>query len=413
MTADHLNAEHLNAQRRVLWLDPSFGASGDMLLGVLVGLGARLSVIIDGLKPLAIDGWSLSESAVSRGSLDATRVEVTCEPSEHHPHHQHRSWSSIDALLASSPLPDTVIKGARRTFRALAEAEASIHQVDVDEVNFHEVGAVDAIVDIVGTWLALADLDVSRIVCGPIGLGHGTIEAAHGRLPLPAPATAALLRGLPVRGLDLAGETVTPTGAALLTTISNDLGPLPTGTLEVTARGAGGRDPASHPNVLTAHVVRQASSGLDAEGPTVSDAAIIQTNLDDTTGEIVAHTIDRCLELGADDAWAQPIVMKKGRPGVELNVLARVDLVETLRDTILTETATLGLRVSTLRKVAQPRRFETVEIAGHSIRIKIGPAGAKPEFDDLAAAARALAMPLAEVSRRALQLHHTATEDNG
>lgn len=400
----------MTAERRVVWLDPSFGASGDMVLGALVGLGARLSAVVDGLKPLAIDGWSLSESSVSRCSLDATHVEVTCDRSGDHPH---RSWSSIDRLLASAPLADPVIRGARRTFRALAEAEASIHQVDVDAVHFHEVGAVDAIVDIVGVWLALGDLGVDRVVCGPMGLGHGTIEAAHGRLPLPAPATAELLRGLPVRGLDLPGETVTPTGAALLATVAEDFGPLPGGTLTATARGAGRRDPATHPNVLSAHLILQPSTGAEIDGLTVSEPALIQTNLDDTTGEIIAHTIDRCIELGADDAWAQPIIMKKGRPGVELNVLARIDLVDTLRETILTETATLGVRVSTMRKLAQPRRFETVEIAGHTIRIKIGPAGAKPEFDDLAAAARALSMPLTEVSRQALQLHDAAVDDIG
>ncbi len=391
MTADH----------RTLWFDPSFGASGDMLLGVLVGLGVPLPAIVDELEPLAVDGWSMTESAVSRGSLSATRVEVTGDDDGGH---GHRSWSSIDRMLVASPLPGPVVDGARRTFRMLAEAEASIHQVDIDAVHFHEVGAVDAIVDIVGVWSALERLDVDRIVCGPVGLGHGTVDAAHGPLPLPAPATAELLRSLPVRGLDLDGETVTPTGAALLATIADDFGPIPTGTLAATARGAGGRDPASHPNVLSAYLV-VGTTDPEPRDLAVSQATLIQTNLDDTTGEVVAHTIERCLELGADDAWAHPIVMKKGRPGVELNVLAGNDRVAVLRDTILVETATLGVRITTVMKQAQPRRFETVDIDGHTIRIKIGPAGAKPEFDDLAAAARALSLPLPEVSRRALQLH--------
>lgn len=392
--------------RRVLWLDPSFGASGDMLLGVLVGLGARLPSIVDGLKPLAIDGWSLAQSTVSRASLAATRIEVASDDEQRE---AHRSWSSIDQLLAAARLPDAVIDGARRTFRALGEAEASIHRVDIDEVHFHEVGAVDAIVDIVGVWLAIGDLGVDGIVSGPIGLGHGTIDAAHGRLPLPAPATAELLKGLPVQGLDLPGETVTPTGAALLATITDEFGPLPTGRLAATARGAGRRDPATHPNVLSAHLIEETADSR-AAGPGTSTVVLIQTNLDDTTGEVVAHTIERCLELGADDAWAQPIVMKKGRPAVELNVLARAELADTLRNTIFTETATLGVRLSTLQKLEQPRRFEAVEIDGHTVRIKIGPAGAKPEYDDLAAAARALSLPLTEVSRRALRLHHARAE---
>lgn len=394
--------------RRVLWLDPSFGASGDMLLGVLVGLGARLPSIVDGLKPLAIDGWSLAQSTVSRASLAATRIEVASDDGQRE---AHRSWSRIDQLLAAARLPDAVIDGARRTFRALGEAEASIHRVDIDEVHFHEVGAVDAIVDIVGVWLAIGDLGVDGIVSGPIGLGHGTIDAAHGRLPLPAPATAELLKGLPVQGLDLPGETVTPTGAALLATITDEFGPLPTGRLAATARGAGRRDPATHPNVLSAHLIEETADSR-GPGPGTSTVVLIQTNLDDTTGEVVAHTIERCLELGADDAWAQPIVMKKGRPAVELNVLARAELADTLRNTILAETATLGVRLSTLQKLEQPRRFEAVEIDGHTVRIKIGPAGAKPEYDDLAAAARALSLPLTEVSRRALRLHHARAEDD-
>ena len=398
----------MTAGRPVLWLDPTFGASGDMLLGALVGLGVPLSALVDGLKPLAVDGWTLQESAVSRGSLGATRVVVELDDSTNH---HHRPWSSIDELLASSPLPDTVAAGARRTFRALAEAEAAIHQVEVDDVHFHEVGAVDAIVDIVGVWLAVAELGVDRIECGPIGLGRGTVHAAHGPLPLPAPATAELLRGLPITGLDVAGETVTPTGAALLATVVDRFGPLPTGDLTAVARGAGGRNPASHPNVLSALLVQEAAPDIvDEEGGealTATDSTLLQTNLDDTTGEIVAHTISRCLALGADDAWAHPIVMKKGRPGVELNVLARPDLTDTLRSAILAETATLGLRISTVRKWMQPRRHETVHIDGHPIRIKIGPAGAKPEFDDLEAASEALSIPLAEVSRRALLLHHT------
>ena len=404
MTAD---SPPIAPGRLTLWLDPTFGASGDMLLGALVGLGVPLSTIVDGLKPLEVDGWSLSDTAVSRGSLNATRVRVDTDRSHRA---GHRTWSTIDGLLGSSPLPDPVITGARRTFRALGEAEASIHQVDIDEVHFHEVGAVDAIVDIVGVWLALTELGVDRVVCGPIGIGHGTVEAAHGTLPLPAPATAALLQGLPVLGLDVEGETVTPTGAALLATVTHEFGPLPSGTMSAVSRGAGGRDPGTHPNIVSAHLIREPTTDGSDDRLIVSDAVLLQTNLDDTTGEIIAHTIDRCLDLGADDAWAHPIVMKKGRPGVELNVLAGPDLVPALRATILTETATLGVRVSPVRKFAQPRRFESVAVDGRTIRIKIGPVGAKPEFDDVVAAARALSLPVAEVSRRALQAYLTSAE---
>ena len=401
-------------QGRYLWLDPSFGASGDMILGALVGLGVPVSSVISRLETLALDGWNIVESTTQRGSLTATRVEVKSADADHH-----RSWSTIDEILTNANLPRAAGDGARSTFRALAETEARIHGIPIDEVHFHEVGAIDAIIDITGAWLALDHLAVTEVHCGPVGLGHGTVAAAHGRLPLPAPATADLLQGVAIRPVDAAMETVTPTGAALLRTMTDRWGPLPEGVLAATARGAGSLDPDSHPNVLTAAVIEQSlaatagPAGRQQSEATISNAVLIQTNLDDVTGEVVAHTIDRCLELGADDAWAHPIVMKKGRPGVELNVLARAELVDQLRSLVLAETASLGVRVAPVTKHAQPRRFESVEIDGHRIRVKVSPHGAKPEFDDLAAAAQSLHIPLAELSQRALRAFHLARADAG
>ena len=388
--------------KRVLWFDPTFGASGDMIMAVLVGLGAPLSEVIAGLDKLDIDGWSVTQSVVQRASLSAVRTEVTTTDGA-----DHRAWTAIDTALANAPLSAPVADGARSTFRALAEVEAAIHGLTVDEVHFHEVGAVDAIVDIVGCWLALNLLAVDEVRCGPIGLGHGTVVAAHGKLPLPAPATAALLEGAIITSVDAEGETVTPTGAALLTTMVDHWGPLPTGILQATARGAGGRNPTEYPNVLSAHVIRQ-QADPGPEGTTMSPSVIIQANLDDVTGEVIAHTIARCLELGADDCWAHPIVMKKGRPGVELNILTNPDLVDRLRRTLFTETASLGLRTVSATKVALPRRFATVSVEGHPIAIKVGPHGAKPEFDDVAAAAGALSLSLTEVAQRALAAHRSS-----
>ena len=390
--------------RRQLWIDATFGASGDMLLGAFVGLGAPLDRVIDALGPLPVDGWTITESTVQRASLSATRVEVKAGDTHHH-----RTWTNIDTMLADSDLPATVVAGARNTFRALGEVEAAIHGVTIDEVHFHEVGAIDAIVDIVGAWVALDLLDVAAVTCGPIGLGHGTVSAAHGELPLPAPATASLLQGATVRSLDIAAETVTPTGAALLTTMGTTFGPIPAGVLAGLARGAGGRDPDRYPNVVTAHLVESVDHRLE-EGPVgeidISAVVVLQTNLDDVTGETVAHTIARCLEVGADDAWAHPIVMKKGRPGVELNVLASPDVAETLRQTVFAETATLGIRTLPATKHAQPRSFHSVTIEGHHVGIKVGPHGAKPEYDDLAVASQALNRPLSELAGLALRLHH-------
>ncbi len=428
---------------RHLWLDPSFGASGDMLLGTLIGLGAPLPDVVRQLESLDIPGWSLRESTVTRCSLTATRVEVADggghgDPNGHHRHphhhdelHRHRAWSSIDRLLADAQLVPAVSTGARATFRRLAEVEADIHGVDIDQVHFHEVGAVDAIVDIVGTWIALDLLDVSSVSAGPIGMGSGTVTAAHGELPVPAPATAALLLGAPVRSLGVhghpgvhgdpgndLGETVTPTGAGLLSTMVDGWGPMPSGVLRATARGAGGRDPADHPNVLSGYLVEALSDGKIGVGTTDNDnrgrtartvtSTLIQTNVDDVSGEIVAYTIDRCLQFGADDAWARPIVMKKGRPGVELHVLCRPELAESLRRLVLAETGSLGSRTLSVTKHELPRRFETVMVDDHAISIKVGPHGAKPEFDDVVAAARALELPVREVARLALDLFHEA-----
>lgn len=378
----------------VLWLDPGFGASGDMMLGALIGLGAPLAEIRDGLASLAVEGWSIGEESVQRSSLRCTRAVVDSSEDHHH-----RTWSSIDAMLAAAGFPEPVESGARSTFRRLGEVEAGIHGVSIDEVHFHEVGAVDAIVDIVGSWLALASLGIDRVVCGSIGLGHGTTEAAHGRLPVPAPATSELLIGADVHPVDVAAETITPTGAALLTTMAAEFGPIPGGRLLATARGAGGRDPSHYPNALSAYLLESASA---APTPQQVQAVVLSTNLDDVTAEIVGHTINRCLEAGADDAWATPITMKKSRPGVELNVLCSPDLVADMATLVFAETATLGLRTTSVTKHVQPRRYERVIVRGHAIDIKVGPHGAKPEHDQLVAAADALETTVRELAAETL-----------
>jgi pyridinium-3,5-bisthiocarboxylic acid mononucleotide nickel chelatase len=379
-----------------LWIDPSFGASGDMLLGALVGLGADVAAVRSGLASLPVTGWTIEASTTTRGGLSADRVTVTT-----HDHSHHRRWSEIDAMLAAAEaLPARVRDGARRTFRRLGEIEASAHAVPLDAVHFHEVGAVDAIVDVVGVWLAIDLIGVAVVVSGPVGLGHGTVRGAHGVLPLPAPATAALLAGAPVRSLDVEMETCTPTGAALLATLGT-WGPIPSGVLLAQARGAGGRDPAGHPNVVTAHLV---ATGVAASDMVVGEV-LLETNLDDVTPEVIGHTIDRLLAAGADDAWAVPIVMKKSRPAFELRVLCAVALAPSLRQILSEETGTLGIREVTVAKHVHPRHVDEVEIDGVIVRIKVGPHGAKPEHDDLVAAARATGRPLRALAAEAVARH--------
>lgn len=395
----------------VVWIDPGFGASGDMLLGALVGLGADPDRIRDGLRGLPVAGWSIEVSTTTRCGLTATRATVIATESA-----DHRRWSDIDAMLATAELPAPVRDGSRRTFRRLGEIEAAAHGVPIDAVHFHEVGAIDAIVDIVGVWLALDLLaahdtgadgaggigGVVGVVAGPVGLGHGTVRGAHGVLPLPAPATAALLAGAPIRALDVEMETCTPTGAALLATVAT-WGSMPSGTLVTTARGAGARDPHTHPNVVTAHLLDVAVAGQPADPSSIAtNAVVLCTNLDDVTPEVIGHTVDRLLAAGADDAWVVPIVMKKSRPAFELCALASPDLAATLRSIIAAETGTLGTRQTPTTKHVLDRHVERVEVDGVAVRIKVGPHGAKPEHDDLVALSEVTGRPLRDLAVDAL-----------
>lgn len=391
---------------RTIWIDPGFGASGDMLLGALLGLGAELDQITRGLARLGFDGWSVEQETVLRCGLSSTRAVVNAPPSAHH-----RSWATIDQLISDASLPDRVANGARATFRRLGEVEAAQHGVAIDEVHFHEVGAVDAIVDIVGVWLALDQLDVVNVLVGPVGLGHGSVRAAHGILPLPAPATVALLTGAPIRSLDIELETCTPTGAALLSTLGV-WGPLPDGVLVKSARGAGGRDPETHPNVVTTIVLETAllETAAEAEGEVEPvRSVILSTNLDDTTPEVLGHTMQRLLESGADDAWVTPITMKKNRPAHELNVLASPEHADQLRRLMVVETGTLGVRVTPTTKHPLTRRTEEVIVRGGTVRIKVGPHSAKPEHDDLVALSASTGIPIRLLADEARQAWSGAT----
>lgn len=406
---------------RALWLDPGFGASGDMLLGTLLGLGAPLDAVRADVAGLGVTGWSIDVEPVLRAGIAATRaVVVTDADHDHHDHDhggdhddhdhhhaEHRAWSTIDRLLAGAALPERVKAGARATFELLGRVEAGIHGVTIDEVHFHEVGALDAIVDIVGAWSALHHLGIDEVAAGPVGLGNGVIQAAHGRLPAPAPATVELLAGgaAAIRPVDSASETVTPTGAALLCTMVGRWGPVPAGRLVAFSRGAGGRNPATHPNVLGALLVEsddapaapgasdRAGSELSAS-PRTEAALVLATNLDDVTPELLGHLVTWLLDAGADDAWLVPIGMKKNRPGHELRVLCRPDRADGLEAMIFAETGTLGLRRELVAKQVLARAWRTVTVRGHEIRVKQGPHGAKAEHDDLAAASLATGVPL-------------------
>ncbi len=334
----------------ILYLDPFAGIAGDMCLGLLVDLGLDPATLEAGLRTLPVDGWRLDVRRETRHGLGGTRVEVLCAPGHHH-----RSWSAIDAMLAESALPVPVRDQARQIFRRLAEAEAHVHRVELDAVHFHEVGAVDAIVDIVGTCIGLHALRVDEIVCAPLPLSHGLTKGSHGALPLPAPATLELLRGAPIRDAGSDRELVTPTGAALASTLSR-FGPMPDMTVTRVGYGVGGWDLDDRPNLLRG-ILGQAGGDDGLQHDMVT---IIETHIDDSLPEVLGTLLDRLLAAGALDAAFTPRQMKKNRPGVTLTVVAPPTLADSLARLILRESSAIGVRLFETRRLKLRREVQTV-----------------------------------------------------
>ena len=388
------------AVTRTAWFHCFSGVSGDMTLGALIDAGADPVAIGTIINTLGIDGWSLDAEHVMRQGLSAT-LAVVGAPEDHH---HHRPYRDIRARLESAALPDRVRSRALAVFAALADAEGALHGVAPDEVEFHEVGALDAIVDVVGVCAALEVLGIDRIVCSPVTVGRGTIKAAHGVLPNPAPAVSAIAarHGLPLVGLDEPQELATPTGVALMCALASSFGPLPEGSVVATGLGAGGRNPDHRPNVL--QVLISECDGEVGTGETAEQLIELTTNVDDVTGEVLAFTIEELLRAGALDAWVRPISMKKGRPAHTVHVLARAVDVPRLRNELMAQTGSLGVRAVSVERVALDRNVVTVSVDGHPVRVKQSVNRSKAEYDDAAAAARALGRPLREVQAEAERL---------
>ncbi len=378
-----------------LWINPALGVAGDMVLGSLFDLGADQAWVRSQLAAVELPGWSLEVSPTHRRGLVATAVDVQVLSHDHH-----RPWSQIDAMLSSSALDPRVAEGARKSFWLLGTAEAKVHGIALDEVHFHEVGAVDAIIDILGSWAALVSLGVTQVHSGPIGLGTATQTMAHGIIPVPAPATLELLVGIPTVPVDWDCETATPTGVALLAAMVDTWGNIPAGIIERTGRGAGSKDPDSHANVLTA-VLLNAAPQPEPAGEWFT-STMIETNLDDITPEILGHVLTELIALGADDAWVTPITMKKSRSAHQLSVLCTLELAPQIAEFVTNETGTLGFRQWDLTKCELPRRTHTINLHGYPVRIKVGPHGAKPEHEDLVAASQGLGMAVRQLSIEAL-----------
>lgn len=386
-TSGGVAADVRDASARVAWFHCFSGIAGDMALGALVDAGADLDEVRDLLDLLPVGGWALEAEPVSRNGIGATKVHVHAEVSS-----VVRTAAHITAMVEEARLPERVTRRALATFWALARAEGKLHRRPPEQVHFHEVGGIDAIVDIVGTCCALEVLGIDEIAHSAVANGVGMIRAAHGLLPNPAPAVVELLAGLPTYALEIPVELTTPTGAALLAALGVEAGPLPPMTIDCTGFGAGTAELGDHPNLLQV-VIGERTEALDDGQPVVQ----LEANVDDATGEQLAHAVAELLTAGAHDAWITPITGKKGRPAYVVTALADPALARQVTDVLVRETGTFGVRGATWSRWPSPRHVEHVEVEGLPVRIKVGPGRAKVEHDDAVRAARRLGRTRQEV----------------
>ena len=442
------------------WFHCFAGTAGDMTMASLVHAGADPVAVAAILAGLPVHDYALSFEPAMRCGLSATKAVVAVFDEHGHPHHEapatdaghdghdhphdgdhdgdhdhghdgehdhhhaghdhghdhdgdhdgghghgaHRPYRVVRDIIEQADLPARVAARAQRTFRMLAEVEGAMHGVPADEVELHEVGSLDAIIDVVGTCAALEVLGVDRIVCSPITVGQGTVRAAHGDIPNPSPAVVELLAraGAPSRGIADRKELATPTGVALMVALADEFGPMPAMHVHRVGYGAGTADIAGRPNVVQVVIGVETPPSLTPQPG--QPAQLLEVNVDDATGEVIAHTITALLAAGAHDAWASPIVMKKGRPAHTVHALCDPARANEIGAVLLRETGSLGMRGSTVQRWPQRREEAVVHVHGHPIRVKLAPGRAKPEHDDAVAAAAALGLPLREVLAHAAQL---------
>lgn len=376
---------------RIAYLDCASGISGDMTLGALVDAGVDLGALNEAIASLALPGCRLVAEEVKRSGFRATRIRV-----EYEPEHAHRHLHHIEALIEQSRLTDRQKDLARRVFHRLAQAEAKVHGTSVEKVHFHEVGAVDSIADIVGSAVGWDLLGVDRVVASPVPTGTGRIKMAHGECGVPAPATAELLCGIPLAPSSVCHELTTPTGAAILATLVHRFGPLPAMTIDRIGYGAGHRDLAEQPNLLRLFV------GTAEDDAQTEQVWVLETNLDDLSGELVGYCTARLWEAGVLDVYTTAIGMKKNRPAVKLSVICRADQIDRAEAILFGETTTLGVRrwpVSRHVLARQPHQVQTPwgPIAGKVDWPGAGAARFSPEFESCRQVAAERGIPLRDV----------------
>jgi len=409
---------------RIAYLDVLAGISGDMTLGALVDAGVSLDAIREELEKIPMHGWQIEAVPCSKSGIAGTQVKVSLhehhhqheghEGHDHHHHHHGRSCKELVDLIEGSSLDPEVVEQSTAILWRVADAEAKIHSTTRDAVHFHELGGLDSIVDIVGAVVGFRLLGVDEIVCSPLPISHGFVDCAHGRLPVPAPATTELMKGFPTFPVDVDGETVTPTGAALATSLANRFGEAPAMTIEAIGYGCGQKDWPGMPNVLRLLVGERSGAmpgiegGEGTWGALIGDRInVIEANLDDMSPELFPRVVERAFEAGAADVWMTPIYMKKGRPGTQLSVAASPEATEAVAAVVLEESTSFGVRISNWERRCLPREKVEVETPYGPIGIKIGKIGDRQvtcsaEYEDCARAAREHGVPLKEVYAAAM-----------
>jgi uncharacterized protein (TIGR00299 family) protein len=393
---------------KTLYFDCFAGASGDMILGALIDAGAEPEAFTKQLSLLGVTGYSIDFEMVDRSGISATyaRVQTSHE-------HSHRHLSDILKIIYESRLSDRVKDRAAKIFSRLAEAEARVHNEPLEQVHFHEVGALDAIIDVVGAAICFELLGIERFVSSPLHVGSGTVKMDHGRFPVPPPAVAELLKGVPFYSTDIVGELLTPTGAAIVTTVCSGYGPIPQLKLEHTGYGAGTREYEKFPNALRVLVGEDQSSSVAKPGD--ERLWMLETNMDDISPQILGHVMERAFALGALDCYFTSVQMKKNRPGVLLSILCREEQRATLSELLFSETTTLGIRGYEVERRALERSIVTVETQYGPIDVKVAQLNGHivkemPEFEQCRQAARDANVPLRIVEEAAR--HAFAERDN-
>ena len=385
--------------RRTAYFDCFSGISGDMVLGALVDAGADLRTIESELRKLGLEGWTISAEKVKRGQIFATHVNVATTEGHHH-----RGLSVILDRIEKAQLAPRAAERARKIFTRLAESEAKVHHLPVEQVHFHEVGAVDSIVDIVGACIGFELLGIDEFACSPLDVGAGQVMTAHGLLPVPAPATADLLRGAPIYTSGIQKELVTPTGAAIATALSIRYSKIPEMTVRAIGYGAGSADFPEKANVLRLLIGEResAAAGENLHGESDAPITIIETNVDDMSPQIYGYFVDRALAAGALDVFSTAVQMKKNRPGQLITILCEPTNVSRLTDLLFSETTTIGVRLYEARRRTLAREFLSVDTGHGPVRMKISRLNgsvlnATPEYDDCQRIAAEKGIPLKDV----------------